>query len=219
MTVQVGLIGLGAMGLGMAQSLRRAGHTVHVYDVRAEAAKAFAKDGGVVAASPAALGAACDVVVSVVVNAAQTESVLFGQDGCAADPRSTDEWDAPCGCRGRRRRGAGVLMSQLVDRLRGVLTPNPALRRVIDFVDVDSAKFEAYADRDTGLRRWINAREARLLQAEEERLADPEHQQRLAEAIQNGLRAYFYNNPPPGTRVAQLAAARRDTARIAASGP
>ena len=73
MTVQVGLIGLGAMGLGMAQSLRRAGHTVHVYDVRAEAAQAFAKDGGVVAASPAALGAACDVVVSVVVG-----RVVFG---------------------------------------------------------------------------------------------------------------------------------------------
>ena len=84
MTVQVGLIGLGTMGLGMAQSLRRAGHTVHVYDVRAEAAQAFAKDGGVVAASPAALGAACDVLVSVVVNAAQTESVLFGPEGCAA---------------------------------------------------------------------------------------------------------------------------------------
>ena len=57
--------------------------------------------------------------------------------------------------------------------------------------------------------------------AEEIRLADPEHQQRLAEAIQNGLRAYFYNNPPPGTRVAQLAAARRNSARIAAriAGP
>jgi len=44
-------------------------------------------------------------------------------------------------------------------------------RIVFDFVDVDSAKFEAYAERDTGLRRWINAREARLLRAEEERLA------------------------------------------------
>ncbi len=80
----VGLIGLGAMGSGMAQSLRRAGHTVHVFDVRREAAEAFAKDGGVACASLAELGAACDVVVSVVVNAVQTEAVLFGQDGCAA---------------------------------------------------------------------------------------------------------------------------------------
>jgi len=80
----VGLIGLGAMGSGMAASLRRAGHSVHVFDVRREAAKAFAKEGGVACASLAELGAACDVVVSVVVNAAQTEAVLFGQDGCAA---------------------------------------------------------------------------------------------------------------------------------------
>ena len=80
----VGLIGLGAMGSGMAQSLRRAGHQVHVFDVRREAAVAFAKDGGVACASLAELGAACDVVVSVVVNAAQTEAVLFGSDGCTA---------------------------------------------------------------------------------------------------------------------------------------
>lgn len=84
MTITAGLIGLGAMGNGMAQSLRRAGYVVHVYDVRPEAAQAFAKEGGVAQASPAELAAACDVVVSVVVNAAQTESVLFGPAGCAA---------------------------------------------------------------------------------------------------------------------------------------
>ncbi len=83
MTITAGLIGLGAMGNGMAQSLRRAGYAVHVYDVRAEAAQAFAKEGGVAAASTIDLAAACDVVVSVVVNAAQTESVLFGPSGCA----------------------------------------------------------------------------------------------------------------------------------------
>ncbi len=84
MIVDVGLIGLGAMGKGMAQSLRRAGFRVHVHDVRAEAAQAFAGDGGVACKSPAELGEVCDVVVSVVVNAAQTEAVLFGPDGCAA---------------------------------------------------------------------------------------------------------------------------------------
>ncbi|MDO4236723.1 L-threonate dehydrogenase [Pseudomonas sp.] len=80
----VGLIGLGAMGLGMAQSLRRAGYVPHVFDLRPEAVQAFVKDGGTACASPAALGAACDVVISVVVNAAQTDSVLFGEQGCAA---------------------------------------------------------------------------------------------------------------------------------------
>ena len=85
--LSVGVIGLGAMGMGMAQSLRRAGHTVHVFDVRAEVAQKFAAEGGVACSSLAQIAAASDVLVSVVVNAAQTESVLFGdgiaQSGCA----------------------------------------------------------------------------------------------------------------------------------------
>jgi 3-hydroxyisobutyrate dehydrogenase len=84
MTINVGLIGLGAMGSGMARSLKRHGFCVHVFDVRAEVAQAFAAEGGVACVSPAELAAHCDVIVSVVVNAAQTESVLFGEQGCAA---------------------------------------------------------------------------------------------------------------------------------------
>jgi N-acetylmuramoyl-L-alanine amidase len=45
--------------------------------------------------------------------------------------------------------------------------------------------------------------------AEENRLRDPAHQSRLASAIHAGVRRYFYDNPPPGTRVAQLAARER----------
>jgi 3-hydroxyisobutyrate dehydrogenase len=81
---QIGVIGLGAMGLGMAGSLRRAGHAVCVHDLRMDAAQAFAADGGTACASPADLAARCGVVVSVVVNAAQTEAVLFGEHGAAA---------------------------------------------------------------------------------------------------------------------------------------
>ena len=83
----VGLIGLGAMGNGMAQSLRRAGHSPSVFDIRADISAAFAKDGGTACKTLAELGNSCDVIVSVVVNAAQTETVLFGnsgQDGCAS---------------------------------------------------------------------------------------------------------------------------------------
>jgi 3-hydroxyisobutyrate dehydrogenase len=83
-TPTTGLIGLGAMGSGMAKSLRRAGHAVHVFDVRPGAADAFARDGGHACATLTELGANCDIVVSVVVNAAQTESVLFGDGGVAA---------------------------------------------------------------------------------------------------------------------------------------
>ena len=80
---RIGLIGLGAMGMGMANSLRRAGYSVHVFDVRREVAEAFAAEGGFACDSPAEAAAACGVVISVVVNAAQTEAVLFGEGGAA----------------------------------------------------------------------------------------------------------------------------------------
>jgi len=84
MKQNIGIIGLGAMGKGMASSLRRAGYQVHVCDVRLEAAQAFATEGGVACANPAEVAEHCEVVVSVVVNAAQTEAVLFGDGGAAA---------------------------------------------------------------------------------------------------------------------------------------
>ena len=64
MNKTAGVIGLGAMGAGMAQSLRRAGHVPHVYDIRADVAQAFAAQGGMASASPAALGAACEAAIN-----------------------------------------------------------------------------------------------------------------------------------------------------------
>lgn len=87
MSLNVGVIGLGAMGSGMARSLRRGGFHVHVYDMRNSVAQEFVKDGGVLCESPAELASQCNVVVSVVVNAAQTEQVLFGESGCMTGMR------------------------------------------------------------------------------------------------------------------------------------
>ena len=53
--------------------------------MRAEAAAAFAAEGGVACATLAEMARACDVIVSVVVNAQQTEAVLFGDGGLAGD--------------------------------------------------------------------------------------------------------------------------------------
>ena len=75
------------MGRGMAASLRRAGYPVCVCDVRSEAATAFAAEGGTACADPATLAERCEIVVSVVVNAAQTEGLLFGPQGAAAAMR------------------------------------------------------------------------------------------------------------------------------------
>ena len=82
--LHIGVIGLGAMGKGMASSLRRAGHHVGVCDVRFDAAEAFAKEGGTAHKTPADLAKHVDIIVSVVVNADQTEQVLFGENGAAA---------------------------------------------------------------------------------------------------------------------------------------
>ena len=83
-TNHIGLVGLGAMGMGMAKSLRRADYSVHVFDLRRDMAKSFAAEGGVACSSLTEMATACEVVISVVVNAEQTEAVLFGEDGAAA---------------------------------------------------------------------------------------------------------------------------------------
>ena len=77
------VIGLGSMGFGMAQSLLRAGFEVAGCDVSAEAVARFVALGGRGGADPAEAAKDADVVVSVVVNAAQTEGVLFGARGVA----------------------------------------------------------------------------------------------------------------------------------------
>ena len=83
----VGVIGLGAMGSGMAASLRRAGYTVHACDARPGAAEAYARDGGIACATPADAARSSTVVISVVVDAQQTDAVLFGEHGAAAAMR------------------------------------------------------------------------------------------------------------------------------------
>jgi 3-hydroxyisobutyrate dehydrogenase-like beta-hydroxyacid dehydrogenase len=80
----VGFVGLGIMGSRMAASLARAGHPVTVYNrTRARAEAWVAEHGGRVAATPreAAQGAAA--VITMVVDGAQVEEVLLGEDGAA----------------------------------------------------------------------------------------------------------------------------------------
>jgi 3-hydroxyisobutyrate dehydrogenase len=80
---KVGVIGLGSMGLGMARALVRAGFEVHGCDLRSDAVEALVRDGGRAAASPAELASRVDDAITVVVNAEQTEEVLFGPRGAA----------------------------------------------------------------------------------------------------------------------------------------
>ncbi len=83
MSKTLGVIGLGSMGMGAACSAVRNGITTWGCDQRPEARAAFAAAGGKAATSAAELAAHCDVVLVLVVNAAQTEEVLFGEQGIA----------------------------------------------------------------------------------------------------------------------------------------
>lgn len=80
----VGFIGLGAMGMGMARSLLRAGFAVQGYDVVPAAVNALVEAGGVGAAALADAAQDADLLVVMVLNADQVASVLFGADGAAA---------------------------------------------------------------------------------------------------------------------------------------
>ncbi|WP_350355145.1 L-threonate dehydrogenase [Larsenimonas rhizosphaerae] len=76
----IGVVGLGAMGMGTACSLLRQGLSVIGCDISPTARAAFEDAGGRSAETPAAL-AGCSVVLLVVVNADQVEQVLFGAEG------------------------------------------------------------------------------------------------------------------------------------------
>ncbi len=80
MTQTIGIIGLGSMGYGMAQSLLAAGHTVHGFDINPDQVSRFQAEGGA-AGEITEVAGSFDSLVVVVLNAAQTEAVLFGDEG------------------------------------------------------------------------------------------------------------------------------------------
>ena len=110
----LGVIGLGSMGMGAAVSALRSGVPTGGLDTRAEARESFTAAGGRATDSLAELGAQCDVVIVLVVNATQTEEVLFGAHGLAhtlkpgsvvvasatVDPALPPQWEARLAQRG-----------------------------------------------------------------------------------------------------------------------
>lgn len=84
----IGFVGLGAMGMPMAENLLKKQFAVCGFDVRASAMQALEALGGT--SAPDAAGAArnADALILMVVNAAQAEAVLF--DAGALDAMAKD---------------------------------------------------------------------------------------------------------------------------------
>jgi 3-hydroxyisobutyrate dehydrogenase len=81
--LRVGVIGIGAMGMSVAKRLLDRGFPTFVRDIRPEAEAEARAAGATVCASPAEVGRRSDAVITLVVDAAQTEDVLFGAFGLA----------------------------------------------------------------------------------------------------------------------------------------
>ena len=81
------IIGLGSMGYGIASSILRAGHNSYGFDVAKPSVERFVAEGGSTG-DIAEVGASADTVVVVVLNAPQTESVLFGENGVVKSMKS-----------------------------------------------------------------------------------------------------------------------------------
>jgi 3-hydroxyisobutyrate dehydrogenase-like beta-hydroxyacid dehydrogenase len=80
--MRVAFLGLGIMGARMAANLARAGHELTVWNRTAAKAEAWAAEhGGSVASSPRSAADGADAVVTMVVDGAQVEQVVLGEEG------------------------------------------------------------------------------------------------------------------------------------------
>ncbi len=82
--MRIGWIGIGGIGLPMMLRVARAGHRVIALDKDAARAAQAEQSGVALAASPAALGRDCDVVILNLPGGNAVTDVVFGTEGCVA---------------------------------------------------------------------------------------------------------------------------------------
>jgi 3-hydroxyisobutyrate dehydrogenase len=79
--MKIGVAGLGAMGAAIAARLIEVGHQVNVWNRSADKAKPLADAGAAVAATPAALAAGCEAVITMLTDGAALDAVYTGPNG------------------------------------------------------------------------------------------------------------------------------------------
>ncbi|XP_043699909.1 uncharacterized protein LOC122650571 [Telopea speciosissima] len=81
---RIGFIGLGAMGFGMATHLLKSDFCVLGYDVYKPTLSRFVDAGGLIGSSPEEVSKDVDVLIVMVTNETQAESVLYGDHGAVS---------------------------------------------------------------------------------------------------------------------------------------
>lgn len=84
--MQIALAGTGKMGAAMARRLMASGHAVTVWNRTAARAQPLLDEGATWAASPAALAASADIVLTMLIDEAALDEVYLGADGLLAGP-------------------------------------------------------------------------------------------------------------------------------------
>ena len=90
--MKVGFIGLGTMGAHAARNIMRRGFPLVVHDIREEAARPLIDEGAAWGATPAAVLAAVDAVVTMVFGPKEIEQVARGEDGLFAADCAGRTW-------------------------------------------------------------------------------------------------------------------------------
>ena len=130
--ISVGVIGLGKMGLPIAQNLIERGFTVTGY--RRSGSPELADAGGAVAASPAEVAASADVLLSIVPGAGDVEEIICGPAGTLSALRpgtvhiemSTIEVDRKARLRDKVRASGGDLLDCPISGSPGMVGPRLA---------------------------------------------------------------------------------------------
>lgn len=79
----IGIIGLGDMGIGLSRNILKAGFKLTGFDLREERKSMLTESGGTAAASIGDVGRASDVVFVMVLNGTQVQSVVLDEGGLA----------------------------------------------------------------------------------------------------------------------------------------
>ena len=80
--MKIGIAGTGRMGSAIAQRLLGVGHEVTVWNRTAEKTRPLAHAGAKVAATPAQLVAASEIVVTILTDAGAIDAAYHGHEGC-----------------------------------------------------------------------------------------------------------------------------------------